>query len=142
MLELSRTLRDRLAELAALDHPGEACGVLFGRRGPAGAWAVRLERLTNLARPRSLASYEVHPGELVSAERAARAAGLELLGFWHTHPDGTALPSARDRREAWPDATYLIAATARGRLRELRAWRLERGGAPCVDARMREEELV
>ena len=52
----------------------------------------------------------------------------EVVGYYHSHPGGQAVPSRRDRALAWPQATYLIVATADGAMRERRGWRLGSGG--------------
>jgi proteasome lid subunit RPN8/RPN11 len=74
-----------------------------------------------LASPRR---YEIAPEAVLAADRAARAAGQALLGAWHSHPGGRAVPSEQDRGEAWPDWCYLIVGLADAARPELRAWRL------------------
>jgi desampylase len=68
--------------------------------------------------------YEIAPEMVLAADRAARAAGRVLLGAWHSHPGGRAVPSAQDLEEAWPDWCYLIVGLADAARPELRAWRL------------------
>jgi proteasome lid subunit RPN8/RPN11 len=65
----------------------------------------------------------VEPEDLVTAVREARERSLVVLGYYHSHPEGPALPSSEDRRWAWPEASYLIVARAGGKL-EARSWRL------------------
>ena len=48
------------------------------------------------------------------AERAAREAGLEVVGWYHSHPDHPALPSEYDREHAWPWYSYVIVSVANG----------------------------
>jgi proteasome lid subunit RPN8/RPN11 len=59
---------------------------------------------------------------VVAAEHAARARGLELVGVWHSHPRGEALPSEADLRAAWRGWTQLIVAPSAERGAALRAW--------------------
>jgi proteasome lid subunit RPN8/RPN11 len=68
--------------------------------------------------------YEIAPEDVLAADRRARTAGWQLLGAWHSHPAGPAMPSSTDREEAWPDWCYLIVGLAEPDRPELRAWRL------------------
>lgn len=62
------------------------------------------------------------PAALVrSAEAAAEAEGLQVVGFYHSHPRGSANPSRADLDQAVPGYLYLIV----GRRGEVRAWRLQ-----------------
>lgn len=98
----------------------EVCGVLIGRRAP----HLTLERV--------VAAENVHPtpqrhflldaSTLLRADHAARAAGLELIGFYHSHPNGLLLPSLSDRRDAWPGYLVLLVAVAGHQTRALSAW--------------------
>ena len=68
--------------------------------------------------------YRIAPSEVLGAHRRARERGLAIVGFYHSHPDRPAVPSVRDRREAWPGASYLIVAVGRGGDEDVRSWRL------------------
>lgn len=76
----------------------ECCGLLLGRGG-------RIEEArpaANVAADRRR-HFEIDPQALVDAHRAARAGGLEVLGYYHSHPTGPAEPSATDRASAARD---------------------------------------
>ena len=96
---------------------GEACGVLFGRPSEPGrrVWTHSAE-LPNIAVGTD--RFTLDPGAWVRADALARAHGLAVLGFWHTHA-GAPRPSAADTGAAWPSSLHLIA-SARG---SVRAWR-------------------
>jgi len=55
-------------------------------------------------------------------EKDARARGLEVLGYYHSHPDHPARPSEYDREHAWPWYSYLIVAVEKGVPRDSRSW--------------------
>lgn len=98
----------------------EICGVLIGRRAP------------QLVVHRIMAGHNAHPlpqqhflldaQTLLAADAQARATGDEIVGFYHSHPKGGALPSPHDRRDAWPGYVYLIVAVEQGVPRYLCAW--------------------
>ena len=82
--------------------PREACGLLVGR----GHEVVRVVPARNV--DPSPVRYTVAPEDHFAALRAARRDGLDVIGAWHSHPAGTAAPSASDTAEASPDLIYLI----------------------------------
>src|SRR5262245_40618331 len=124
-LELPAALRARLEELACARYPEEACGLLVGRctGGSAAVTDVREARNLNPAPARG--RYELDPADQLAAQDAAEAAGLDLVGVWHSHPDHPPVPSETDRREAWPGWSYVIVSVAGGAPSGLRSWRLE-----------------
>jgi proteasome lid subunit RPN8/RPN11 len=105
-------------------YPEEGCGVLIGR--DEGAWRI-VERVVESENRREGSRrdrYLIHPEALLVAEREARDQDLDVLGFYHSHPDHPALPSAFDLEHAWPYYSYLIVSVTEGRVAETRAWRL------------------
>ena len=102
-------------------YPEECCGVLLGRK-VAGGWRVEAAvRAGNAERARG--GYRIAMEELIGAEREARGRGLEIAGFYHSHPDCVAEWSRRDLEEAhWPGCAYMITAVVEGRARESRGF--------------------
>ena len=68
--------------------------------------------------------FEIDPGDLVKTDRAARAEGLGVVGFYHSHPDAPARPSEFDREHAWPGYCYVIVSVQAGQPVEMRNWLL------------------
>lgn len=103
-------------------YPEEACGLLVGRRRADGRVEVaRAVPSANLAdEPRR--RFEVDPALRLRLQREARRGRREIVGHFHSHPDGAPVPSETDLAEAWePELVWLIAAVAAGRVAELRA---------------------
>ncbi|MDP1568608.1 MAG: M67 family metallopeptidase [Vicinamibacterales bacterium] len=88
-------------------RPDECCGLLIGR-----AHDVRgfHEARNTAASPRT--RYTINPEDHFAAIRAARAAGLEVVGAYHSHPASEAVPSATDRAEAFPHFLFVIVSLA------------------------------
>jgi proteasome lid subunit RPN8/RPN11 len=116
------------AHLAAA-YPGEGCGVLVGREQGGGRRIERAIGCANLAVETPEQRYLIAPGEFLAADHAARGDGLEVLGFFHSHPDHPAVPSAFDLERAWPYYSYLIVSLAHGVPAAHRLWRLREDGA-------------
>lgn len=106
--------------------PAECCGALVGEpRG--GALAVRsLVPLENEA-VEQRTRFAIDARTVLRVERQSASAGLQLLGFYHSHPQSDALPSALDLEQACPGFVYVIVDARSG---AVRAWQLrdERDG--------------
>lgn len=102
-------------EQARREAPREACGILVGARDGE-AWIVARAIEARNVHDTPLDAFLVDPEGLLRAADAAANEGLDVIGFYHSHPRGPAAPSARDAREAgWPDAAHVILApNARG----------------------------
>lgn len=106
-------------------YPEECCGVLIGRSLDGGTTLV--ERLLSVDNERGDSRhnrYVIAPETVLAAQREARAAGLEIVGYYHSHPDHPSRPSDFDREHAWPGLSYLIVAVERGKVVDARSWRL------------------
>lgn len=142
-LEISAAVLAAVAEHAERAYPEECCGVLIGRSRPGGAGAdvVRAVAAGN-ERPEEQPGerrrrYLIGPETVLRADRAARDEGLEIVGYYHSHPDHPAVPSAFDREHAWAGVSYLIMPVAGGKARPARSWRLT-----GVDGEFVEETVV
>lgn len=103
-------------------YPNECCGFLLGRSedGVKIVASTRAAKNTRDDSPRN--RYLVEPGEYHEAEQAAEAAGLELVGIYHSHPDHPARPSQFDRDHASPWFSYMIVAVHGGKAVDLTSW--------------------
>ena len=127
MLLMPETLGERLKAFARQGYPHETCGVLLGVRSDDQDVVSRVRRARNLNVERAADRYELDPADFLDADREARAAGLDIVGIWHSHPDHPARPSATDRDGAWPGWSYLIVSVGREGVGEIRSWRLNGG---------------
>ena len=118
------------AQAAAIqDHaretfPEECCGFLLGTEGDERRVA-RIERATNTSMQDRDRRYVIDPRETLTVEKELRGSGLQILGFYHSHPDHPAVPSEFDRGHAWPWYAYVILSIVDRVPGTLRAWTLE-----------------
>lgn len=105
-------------------YPEEGCGVLLGREDAGVREVVRIVELDNDRDDSRHNRYVISPEQFLRAEQEARAAGLDVVGFYHSHPDHPARPSAFDLEHAWPWYSYVIVSVAHGRVADMRSWRL------------------
>ena len=113
-------------------YPHECCGALLGRAGRVDE-AMPLGNSSTAERRRR---FLVGPQDYQLAESRAAATGRDLVGFYHSHPDHPAIPSAFDLEHAWPHMSYVIVSVLGGRDAEVRSWRL------CADRSRFDEEQV
>src|SRR5262249_46146055 len=109
---------------SASEYPKESCGLLVGHdaeRRRTVAYAVAAGNVADSTSRR----FTIAPEDFLHAEHGAREHGLEVVGFYHSHPDAAPLPSPSDLGEAWPYYSYLIVAVRAGQAEEQRCWRLE-----------------
>lgn len=128
-------------------YPHECCGVLLGishpenEDGTPGANDVKeTVRAENTRTDSAHNRYNIAPQELVRIERQARARDLEIVGFYHSHPDHPARWSPTDFAEAhWLGCSYVITAVEKGVARDTNSFRLS---GPSEDEKKFEDELI
>jgi proteasome lid subunit RPN8/RPN11 len=109
------------------DYPFECCGLLIGRfdgdgrKFVAETYAISNAREEEAKRNRFL----IRPEELMRGEKYARQRGMDVVGFYHSHPDDRPVPSQYDLDHAWPTYSYIVVAVEQGRTAGLRSWEME-----------------
>lgn len=98
-------------------YPHECCGALLGHCAQQGLWTiVESVEAGNTRTDSAHNRYQIAPGELVKIEREARQKGLDIAGFYHSHPDHPAEWSQTDFAEAhWLGCCYVITEVANGK---------------------------
>ncbi len=106
-------------------YPEECCGFLLGRTTDGVNDVAALHRVENRHPDHRERRYVITPQDYHAADRAARRAGLDIVGFYHSHPDHPAEPSPTDLAEAtFPGYTYVIVSIRGGAPDALTAWTL------------------
>lgn len=119
--------RDAVRRHGEAGYPNEICGLLIGERAGAEKIVREVAPVENTWEQldEQRRRFRISPEVFVREERRARAAGREILGFYHSHPDGAARPSETDREFAWPSYSYVIQAVRQGRARTTNSWVLK-----------------
>lgn len=115
-LFVAQHVYDELRAHGEETYPSECCGALLGIATSRG-WEVRgAIRAGNTRTDSAHNRYHIAPIELVRIQRKAREEGLEIAGFYHSHPDHPAQWSPTDFAEAhWLGCVYIITAVAQGK---------------------------
>jgi proteasome lid subunit RPN8/RPN11 len=117
-------VRSQIEAHARDTYPEECCGILLGTFGGVGV-VRQMVRAENTADAETRAKrYLIDPRAILEADKIGRAADLEIVGFYHSHPDHPAVPSQTDLSQAWPDYVYVIVERRNDGPGELRAWQL------------------
>jgi proteasome lid subunit RPN8/RPN11 len=116
MLKLSYSTYQTIRSHGEETYPHECCGVLLGKNFPQGNEVSTTVRAGNTRTDSAHNRYNIAPIELVKIQREARRQGLDIVGFYHSHPDHPAQWSKTDFAEAhWFGCSYVITAVAQGK---------------------------
>ena len=123
MLRIDHANYEALRAHGEETYPHECCGVLLGKSLPgesAGVQAInhvrQIVRAGNTRTDSAHNRYNIAPQELVKIQRQARGLGLDIVGFYHSHPDHPAQWSTTDFAEAhWIGCSYVITAVEKGK---------------------------
>ena len=126
MISISEDLLKNIREHGVRDYPYECCGLLLGRYERDGKNVKETYPISN-AREESAKRnrFLIQPEELLRGEQYARSHELEVVGFYHSHPDSPARPSQYDLEHAWPTYSYIIVSTSEGHAGDLFSWEQE-----------------
>src|SRR6266704_5534830 len=119
------------------DYPFECCGLMLGRFAEGSKKVVETYPISNAREEAAKRNrFLIRPEELMRGEKYARAKGLDVVGFYHSHPDDVAVPSQYDLEHAWPTYSYIVVAVEKGHAADLRSWEME-----TDRSRFNEEEM-
>lgn len=149
---LSSEIAQKIREHGAETYPHECCGALLGRDLDPGASSapdvaklpsreiLALYPLVNRRDDSPRNRFSVTSDDVREAERAAREKGIDVVGWYHSHPDHPAAPSQYDQDHAWPWYSYIIVSVANGKPQDMTSWRLtdDRSRFTCEDLETRE----
>ena len=110
MLYFTKNIYNEIISHAREAYPCEACGALVGEhrdefRGHESGEAknvLKSYKMENINKDRANDRYEINPKELLKIEKEASSNGMEVIGFYHSHPDHPDRPSIFDKERAWP----------------------------------------
>ena len=125
VLKIREELVQRIQAHGVETYPHECCGALLGRDGEVAREVLDLLPLPNRRNDSPRNRFELAPEDVRLAEKKARETGLELIGWYHSHPDAPARPSEFDRAHAWPWYSYIILSVRSARPSDITSWRLQ-----------------
>jgi len=122
-------------------YPFECCGALLGRLTDGGREVEAVVRCSNTRVDRPQDRYSIDPKELLRLQQQADERGLEIVGFYHSHPDHPARWSPTDLAEAhWLGCSYVITSVEAGQATETCSFVL--AGATEDEKRLEPEKIT
>lgn len=121
MVWLLPLAREVMVEHCKSVYPNEGCGILVGKR-EGEIWIVhRSVPVPNRNEERARDRFEISPKDYLRVEKEARQDGLDIVGFFHSHPDVPPFPSATDAQFAWQGFINIIVGVFGGQKVRVRA---------------------
>jgi len=126
MLCLSPEMEKNIRVDGETAYPNECCGVLIGEVDNSGIKTVKSTLTINNASENGEQYHRflITPEDMMKAEQAARAKKLDVIGFYHSHPDHPSAPSGYDKDHALPFYSYVIVSVDNGKAQVLTSWEL------------------
>ncbi len=125
MIELRESHLNEIREHGERDYPFECCGLLIGRFSDGKKTVAETYPISNAREEEAKRNrFLIRPEELLRGEKLARQKGLDVVGFYHSHPDDKARPSQYDLDHAWPTYSYIIASILQGQAVDVQSWEM------------------
>ena len=138
MIEIIEQHLSAMRQHGERDYPFECCGLMLGRFETSGKVVAATYPISNACEEEAKRNrFLIRPDELRRGEKYARAKGLDVIGFYHSHPDDRAVPSQYDLDHAWPTYSYVVVSVEKGQAVDLRSWEME-----ADRSRFNEEEIT
>jgi len=122
-VQITTILQQRVFTQLQGNYPNEGGGFLLGARTADQVTLTDIRPVVNtFASEEQYHRYAMTPADWARLEDEADAAGLIVVGYYHSHPDSPAIPSEYDRVYALPNFCYLITSVRNAQAGECRAW--------------------
>ena len=126
MLKLTKQIEAEIRLAGEKAYPNECCGILFGSEDGDDHVVKSLKPIDNARESdEQYHRFLITAEDMMQAELEARKQRLEIVGFYHSHPDHPAKPSEYDRDHALPFYSYIILRVAEGKADLMTSWRLQ-----------------
>ena len=145
-LWIGADLTEKIRQHGMETYPHECCGALLGldhslaerdSEAKIPRDVLSLFPLVNRREDSPRNRFTVTAEDVREAEKAANEQGLDVLGWYHSHPDHPARPSDYDRDHAWPWYSYMIVSVQNGSAKDMTSWRLQDDRSGFVEEKIK-----
>src|SRR5437762_3037591 len=115
MIQLTEQHLTEIRQHGERDYPYECCGLLIGTFADGRKVVIETYPISNAREEEAKRNrFLIRPDELMRGEKHAREQALDVVGFYHSHPDDRPVPSQYDLEHAWPTYSYIVVAVTKG----------------------------
>lgn len=136
VLHIQKPAYDEIIRHAEESYPNECCGILVGS-GQKDKRVFSSERANNVNTERAKDRYIIDPNEIYAVDRQCRAQGLDIMGFYHSHPDHPDKPSDFDRERGQLGYSYLIVSVKSGHAASAKCWIFDEDNEPFKEEKLK-----
>jgi proteasome lid subunit RPN8/RPN11 len=122
MIHIERQPWQVMVKHAEAAFPNECCGAMLGTIDGDAKTVVKAAPLVNAFSGEQFERYEIRQEDLLNADAEARAAGLDLIGIFHSHPDCDAYFSETDLKNSCPWYSFVVLSIKNGRFDHARSF--------------------
>ncbi|MBI5117638.1 M67 family metallopeptidase [Candidatus Poribacteria bacterium] len=123
MLIISKKILDDILAHSKETYPEECCGILVGRDEAGKRVVTESYRARNVSEGRKHDRYLIDEKKLIEVMKATRGLSVDVVGFYHSHPDYPSRPSGYDTETAaWPGYSYMIVSVAKEKVVSFQSW--------------------
>jgi proteasome lid subunit RPN8/RPN11 len=115
MIKINEAAWKAMVDHAESKFPNECCGAMIGSIAGDVKNVTLAQPLENSYSGLQAARYELRPEDLLEADKKARAAGLDLIGIFHSHPDCDAYFSKTDLENSCPWYSFVVLSVKGGK---------------------------
>lgn len=128
MITITKAHKQAINAHGEKTYPNECCGIMLGEVLDDGSKVLKDLFAVDNSREDSeqYHRFEIEAEDLLKAEKAAALKGLDVIGFYHSHPDHPAVPSEYDRSHAFPFYSYIIVSVEKGKAGAFTSWELDK----------------
>ena len=126
MIKCTKEIEKSIREFGEQEYPNECCGLLFGKINSDNSKEItEILPISNAQNEENRYNrFLITPKDMIKGELYARKHNVDIIGFYHSHPDHPAKPSQFDLEHAWPVYSYIITSVINGKADVMTSWLL------------------
>jgi len=126
VIKCTKEIEKSIREFGEQEYPNECCGLLFGKINSDNSKEItEILPISNAQNEENRYNrFLITPKDMIKGELYARKHNVDIIGFYHSHPDHPAKPSQFDLEHAWPVYSYIITSVINGKADVMTSWLL------------------
>jgi len=126
VIKCTKEIEKSIREFGEQEYPNECCGLLFGKINSDNSKEItEILPISNAQNEENRYNrFLITPKDMIKGELYARKHNVDIIGFYHSHPDHPAKPSQFDLDHAWPVYSYIITSVINGKADVMTSWLL------------------